>query len=617
MAPRRQRCVMVLGTTSGCGKSFVVTLLCSWLRHRGERVAPYKAVNMSNNARLVPLPPEEDPNAVTAATTTCANRGGAAVPSAPLGEMGAAQYFQALAAGVAPDVRMNPVLLKPHSTGCDVVVNGTVRNELVKGLPWSRWNERLWPFARQALLELTSGDSRSDLPDRPRGYDRLVLEGMGSPCELNLDDIANLAAGREADAACLLVTDIDRGGAFAHLYGTYSLLPLDMQRRVLGFVINRFRGDPAVLRPGIEELQRRTSVPTIAVLPYLVEEAAAMPDEDALMVAAPSAANGSPNTGGGEEERTRKGVVVVVIIAYPLVSNIDEFEPLRRIPALHVVWARNVREVEQEAAWLILPGSKDTIHDLAWLKSSGIAEAVLRRARDGGNILGICGGLQMLGEAIVTLSLPTTSSSKRLLEAPSTDEDVRETTSPASIVPGLNLLPTLETRFHAADPTAASRKVLTRTSAMMRADAFAQQDPVLPSLSTNGQHPSPRRPSTTKSMLDSHPLVHGYEIHRGVTAASMSLSASDHRLPLRPFMETEHQEEAGDDGSPTVAAVTGWQCGTVYGTYLHGLFENDEFCSVLLGAVPKPFDHTRFASVVSRHFDLPRLEDILCATTPV
>ena len=243
---KRGRAVMVLGTTSGAGKSWLATALCRWSARQGLRVAPFKAQNMSNNARVVP------------------GRDGV------MGEIGSAQYFQALAARAEPEVRMNPVLLKPeHDTASQVVVLGEARAELSQ-LPWRERSERLWPFARDALHALL------------RENDLVVIEGAGSPAEINLhaSDYVNMRTALEANATCLLVSDIDRGGAFAHLYGTHQLLTADERALMRGFVLNRFRGDAALLAPGPQQLERLTGVPTLAVLPMW--RGHGLPEEDGV-----------------------------------------------------------------------------------------------------------------------------------------------------------------------------------------------------------------------------------------------------------------------------------------------------------------------------------------------
>jgi len=360
----RAKAVMVLGTTSGAGKSWLATALCRWYARQGLKVAPFKAQNMSNNARVVP--------------------GLNAQP----GEIGSAQYFQALAAGVPPDVRMNPVLLKPErDMGSQLIVMGQVRDDL-RDVPWRQRSEALWPFARQALDELMD---RNDV---------VVIEGAGSPAEINLhsSDYVNMRTALHAQAACLLVTDIDRGGAFAHLYGTHQLLPLTERALIKGFVLNRFRGDAALLAPGPAQLEALTGVPTVGVLPMW--RGHGLPEEDGLFDEAPAgggAGSASAFLAGSQVERMR--LTRVAVIAYPHISNLDEFQPLRSAPGVRLVWAREPRDVDG-ADWLILPGSKHSRSDLAWLRHQGLDQAIAAHARHGGAVLGLCGGLQMLGQSL-------------------------------------------------------------------------------------------------------------------------------------------------------------------------------------------------------------------------
>ncbi|MBV8604032.1 MAG: cobyric acid synthase [Pelomonas sp.] len=348
---------MVLGTTSGAGKSWLATALCRWYARQGLRVAPFKAQNMSNNARVVPgLAPAGD-----------------ARPR--LGEIGSAQYFQALAARRTPEVRMNPVLLKPErDTASQVVVLGEVDAALSR-MPWRERSERLWQRARPALHELLAEN------------DVVVIEGAGSPAEINLhaSDYVNMRTALEAQAACLLVADVDRGGAFAHLYGTHQLLPAHERALIRGFVLNRFRGDAALLAPGPAQLQALTGVPTLAVLPMW--RGHGLPEEDGVFDDAPS--------GGGGGEALR-----IAIVAYPRLSNLDEFQPLRTLPGVRVNWARSARDVDG-ADWIVLPGSKAVAADLAWLRGQRMDRAIAAHAQAGRPVLGICGGLQMLGESLV------------------------------------------------------------------------------------------------------------------------------------------------------------------------------------------------------------------------
>jgi adenosylcobyric acid synthase len=347
------RCVMVLGTTSNAGKSYLATALCRWYANQGLQVAPFKAQNMSNNARVV------------------------ATPDGGQGEIGTAQYFQALAARAVPEVAMNPVLLKPEAdTRSQVVVMGQVRPALT-ALPWRERSNALWPEARIAFDDL-----------RAR-HDVIVIEGAGSPAEINLmaNDFVNTRTAQHSAAACLLVTDIDRGGAFAHLYGTHALMDAQVRRQLRGYVLNKFRGDAALLPPAPEQLQALTGVPTLAVLP--VDREHGLPDEDGVF----------DERARNHATRPRHGALNIAVLATPHLSNLDEFQPLAQVPGVHLMWARDAAAV-QAADWLILPGSKHTRADLDWLRSQRL-DAVLHAHVDAGKpLLAVCGGLQMLGTTV-------------------------------------------------------------------------------------------------------------------------------------------------------------------------------------------------------------------------
>lgn len=357
-------CVMVLGTTSGAGKSWIATALCRWYARQGFKVAPFKSQNMSNNARVVTG-----------------------------GEIGSAQYFQALAAGATPDVRMNPLLLKPErDTHSQVVLWGQVDHGLTR-LPWRERSEQVWPRLAQALDELRSC------------HDIVVIEGAGSPAEINLheSDVVNMRVARHAEARCLLVTDIDRGGAFAHLYGTWALLPPDERSHIRGFVLNKFRGDPTLLAPAPEQLQQLTGIPTLAVVPLF--EHHGLPEEDGVFDRQTVSGNSSVDWNGQafkdwRDPNTGTRSLTISIIAYPRLSNLDEFQPLKNIPGVRLVWASEPADCVA-ADCIILPGSKHTSSDLAWMRSVGLDASVTRHAEQGKPVLGICGGLQMLGEALI------------------------------------------------------------------------------------------------------------------------------------------------------------------------------------------------------------------------
>jgi len=349
------RFVMVWGTSSGAGKSWLTTALCRSAVRRGTLVKPFKAQNMSNNARVV------------------AGLDGLGA------EIGAAQYFQALAAGVEPHVDMNPVLLKPErDTASQVVVHGRVDAALGR-MGWRERSATLAIAARESLQRLAST------------CDLVIIEGAGSPAEINLapEDYVNLGTARQAlelgTFDSLLVTDIDRGGAFAHLLGTWALLPDDLRGSLAGFVLNRFRGEAALLAPGPADLQRMTGVPLAGVIPMVREHG--LPDEDSLFHA-------------GNPDRASAGRLRIAVLCPPHISNLDEFEPLRRMPGVQLAWARSAAELHG-ADWIVLPGSKQVSGDLAWLRRQGLDAVIARHAAAGRPVLGICGGLQILGEALV------------------------------------------------------------------------------------------------------------------------------------------------------------------------------------------------------------------------
>ncbi len=330
---------MVLGCTSWAGKSLLTTVLCRWASDEGFDVAPFKAQNMANNARVTPG-----------------------------GEIGVAQWLQARAARVEPSTDHNPVLLKPEAdTRSQVVVDGLVDMDLT-GLPWRDRPPRLW-------------DAITAAADRLRArHDLLVVEGAGSPAEINLPDVVNGRVAQHLDAAVLLVADIDRGGAFAHLYGTWALVDDDLRSRLLGFVLNRFRGDPALLAPGPALLEERTGVPTLGLVPMLRH---GLPDEDGARHWP------TPATPGPHPR--------VAVVAYPAASNLDEFAAVAAVA--DVVWARRPADLAG-ADLVVLPGSKHVAHDRAWLARTGLDHAIERAAADT-RVLGICGGAMLLGEEVV------------------------------------------------------------------------------------------------------------------------------------------------------------------------------------------------------------------------
>ncbi|GAB6042279.1 cobyric acid synthase [Endothiovibrio diazotrophicus] len=335
---------MVQGTTSDAGKSVLVAGLCRVLKRRGVKVAPFKPQNMALNS------------AVTAEG----------------GEIGRAQAVQAQAAGVPPHTDMNPVLLKPNTdVGAQVIIHGQ---------PLDTMDARAYhdykSVAMAAVLE-----SHGRLLEQ---YETIVVEGAGSPAEINLRDrdIANMGFAEAVDCPVILIADIDRGGVFAHLVGTLELLSASEQARVVGFVINRFRGDLSLLQPGLDWLEARTGKPVLGVLPYL--HGLHIEAEDAVPRERPA---------GGE------GRLKVIAPVTPRISNHTDFDPLRHHPqvSFHFV---GPREPIPAADLIVLPGSKSVRADLEWLRHHGWEPAIRRHLRYGGKLIGICGGLQMLGRAV-------------------------------------------------------------------------------------------------------------------------------------------------------------------------------------------------------------------------
>jgi adenosylcobyric acid synthase len=348
--------LLVAGTTSDAGKSMLVAGLCRWLTRNGVKVAPFKAQNMSNNSVVTP----------------------------DGGEIGRAQAMQAAACGLEPSVRFNPVLLKPGSDrSAQVVVLGRVDGTV------SAMSYRERKPALSATVLSTLAELRAD-------FDVVVCEGAGSPAEINLRDrdIANMGLARAAGLPVLVVGDIDRGGVLAHLFGTLALLSAEDQALVAGFVINKFRGDPGLLAPGLEQLRRLTGRPTLGVLPF--EERLWLDAEDSL--AAASAAQdgvvGRPPPPRGSRW------LRVAVPRLPRISNSTDVEALACEPGVAV---RYVTEPSRlvDADLVVLPGSKSTVADLGWLRATGLAEAIVGHASGGRPVLGICGGYQMLARRIV------------------------------------------------------------------------------------------------------------------------------------------------------------------------------------------------------------------------
>ena len=365
----KARCIMIQGTMSGAGKSLLCTALCRIFAQDGYKVAPFKSQNMALNSFVT--------------------RDGL--------EMGRAQVVQAQAAGIEPDVRMNPILLKPSSdVGSQVIVNGEVRGQMPASA-YFRMKRSLIPDILAAYNSLAEE------------VDIIVIEGAGSPAEINLkaDDIVNMGLAKLVDTPVLLAGDIDRGGVFAQLYGTVELLEPAERARIKGLIINKFRGDVEILRPGLAMLEKKTHLPVLGVVPYLRVD---LEDEDSLSSRLESDATIKP--------------LDIAILRLPHISNFTDFMPLEQHPLLGVRYVQNLHQLGSPDL-VILPGTKNTIDDLLWLRQCGLETAVLKLAASGTPVLGVCGGYQMLG---TRLSDPVGSES-------GTPQTLR----------GLELLPTVTT----------------------------------------------------------------------------------------------------------------------------------------------------------------------------
>lgn len=352
----KARAIMVLGTSSHVGKSLLTAALCRIFSQQGYNVAPFKSQNMSLNS---------------AATLEGL-------------EIGRAQALQAEAAGIAPSVHMNPILIKPSGeSSSQVIVHGKIWGRVTAAEYHQRRVEELIPFIRESYEILASH------------YDVIILEGAGSPVEINLKqhDVANMRMAEMADAACLLVGDIDRGGVFASILGTLELLEPDERDRIRGFAINKFRGDVSLLKPGLRMMEGQVQKPCIGVVPYL--NSLKLEEEDSLGLPATTQVRWVV---GSASETSDQRPLRVAVVALPSFSNFTDFDSLRSEPSVSVIFSRSTEAIAQ-ADVVILPGSKQTVDDLLWMREHDLDTAVQHYATTG-LLVGICGGMQILGETI-------------------------------------------------------------------------------------------------------------------------------------------------------------------------------------------------------------------------
>ncbi|MCG8706846.1 cobyric acid synthase [Brenneria sp. 4F2] len=473
--------IMLQGTASDVGKSMLVAGLCRIFTQDGYRCAPFKSQNMALNSGITPQGEE----------------------------MGRAQIFQAEAAGIEPDVRMNPVLLKPTSDRkSQVVLMGKALCNM-DAMTYHQYKPRLQQQISAVYHSLAAE------------YDVMVLEGAGSPAEINLRDrdIVNMGMAAMADCPVLLVADIDRGGVFAAIYGTLALLLPEEKARVKGVIVNKFRGDVALLEPGLAQIEALTGVPVIGVMPWLNVQ---LEDEDGVALQ------------GGKYAGNEEKALEIAVVRLPHIANFTDFNALAAQPDVRLRYVADP-SLLMNADLIILPGSKNTLGDLQWLQQQGLAETLHARHRSGTPIVGICGGYQMLGRRIV---------------------DGVE--SGVARMDGLGLLD-IETEF-------AAEKITTRVSGNCR--------PTLPGM----------------AMAASAMPISGYEIHMGTSRLG------DRAQPLIHLTTSNGQSVSHDDGAINAD-------GSVLGSYIHGLFDNDGFTRALLNRLRQ---HKGLAAFDGDVFDYAR-----------
>lgn len=477
MVIHMSKVIMIQGTMSNAGKSFLVAGLCRILKQDGYRVAPFKSQNMALNSFIT----EEGL------------------------EMGRAQVMQAEAAGIKPMVCMNPILLKPtNHIGSQVIVNGEVLGNM-SARDYFSYKKQLIPEIKKAFKTL---EELADI---------IVIEGAGSPAEINLreNDIVNMGLAELVDAPVLLVGDIDRGGVFAQLLGTLILLTEEEKKRVKGLIINKFRGDKSILDPGIVMLEERGNVPVMGVIPYME---VALEDEDSLTE---------------RFERKREGCIDIAVIRYPRISNFTDFNVFEQMQEVTVRYVTSANELHHPDL-IFLPGSKNTMSDLKWIRQNGLEAAVKKLAEDI-PVCGICGGYQMLGQWI------------------SDPECVEEGGS----IRGMELLP--------VTTTLKSEKVRCQMEGQIN-----ELDGIFSSISGYS--------------------FTGYEIHMGQTKStemSQTEPAELNQIETAEMKQTDAVEIDQEENSEEKRVVVSGSNKNVYGTYVHGLFDKGGIVTALVEELAK------------------------------
>lgn len=510
------KALMIQGTGSGVGKSLIVAGLCRIFRDMGINVAPFKAQNMALNSFIT-------------------KEGG---------EIGRAQALQAEAAGIEPSVDMNPILLKASGeAGCQVVVNGRVHSNM-KAQEYYRFKKEAWKAVTQAYERLS------------KKHDLILIEGAGSPAEINLsnDEVVNMRVARHASAPVILIGDIDKGGVFASFYGTVGLLDGDADY-IKAFIINKFRGDLAILRPGLQMIKDKTNRPVIGVIPYLGD--LGVHEEDAIPL----------QRMGSRVQEFKGSKVKIIVVQLRYISNFTDFDPFIYEPDAELIYSLWEGDIES-ADLIIIPGSKNTVKDLLFLREHGIEKSIKRAVEKGISLIGVCGGYQMLGRKIY---------------------DPNGIESAHKEVEGLGLLD--------VETTIEKGKTACQVEALIQNTEHRTQN-----TDKEGLCPGLRAPDS---------VLRGYEIHMGVSRGDIGL------FKLKRLSAVNESE-----------VLDGSQKGNVWGTYIHGIFDNDIFRRNLINSLRlrkglKPLEETidysklrddslnRWAEIIRNSIDMKFIERLI------
>ncbi len=511
--------LMIQGTGSGVGKSLIVSGLCRIFSDMGIRVAPFKAQNMALNSFIT--------------------REG--------GEIGRAQALQAEAARVEPSIDMNPILLKASGeAGCQVIMNGRVHSNMRA--------DEYYGFSKEAWNAVTAAYERLS-----KKHDLIVIEGAGSPAEINLskDEVVNMRVARHLNSPVLLVGDIDKGGVFASFYGTIGLLDKDADY-IRAFIINKFRGDLNILKPGLNMIKEKTGRPVLGVIPYLGDMG--LHEEDGIPIERLKQFN--------PFERFKPLKVVVLRLRY--IANFTDFDPFMYEPDVELIYSLNESDIEN-SDMVIVPGSKNTVKDLLFLRDHGIDKSIKLAVEKGIPLIGVCGGYQMLG--------------KKIYDPYFIESEYKE-------IDGLGLLD-IETTLERV-----------KTTCQVEAEMNGEW--------VNGL------------MGESHTKLRGYEIHMGNSTGDIGLFKL-RRLSDSPPPQADHQFTSASGGSPI---LDGSQKDNVWGTYIHGIFDNDNFRRNLInslrikkGLIPLEgiVDYTqlrddslnKWAGLIREYIDMKFIEDMI------